>query len=127
MNTFGKIIFVFAISVSFSFISCVPVPEWNGTVRYEVTGNTSDVSIIYNGTNQYYTINSIPLSWVSGNISAHAEDEISFSCYVKIINNTDETEMITAKIYVNNVLVTEKSGSGAHCEVVAWYDIDNTY
>jgi hypothetical protein len=127
MTKFGHIIFGFVICASFSFISCNPEPEWNGTVRYEVTGTGSDVSISASGSDSSIILDSVTLPWSSGNFPAHADDDTTFICHIKATSKSSDSVMLTAQIYVNNVLVKEKSVSEAFCVVEISYYIDNAY
>jgi hypothetical protein len=105
------------------FLSCSP-KEWSGTVRYEVVGTTTDTAIHYD--NHYNTsiVNSTTIPWNSGNISVDAHDDSPFCAYIKAINNTSNNTTLDVYIYIDDILKTHKTGSGANCEVIATYMVE---
>ncbi len=124
-----SIIFTMIILLSIMLTSCNLEPEWNGTVRYEITGTTPDADIIYNVDNDYTyaTTKNNYLPWTSGSIPVNAGDQSDFNAYVKVTNNTANIDPISVYIYIDDKLVNQKTGSGANCIVSAFFNVTNEY
>jgi hypothetical protein len=117
-----KLLFLIILLPGLLFFTCEADRSWDGIVSYEVTGDATDVSIRYMGSNT--VIDSTTLPWSSGDISAHStSDSGTYSCYVEVTNNTSDDVTITVKIFVNGTLKKIVTGSGPDCVVIANYDV----
>lgn len=112
----------------FLLTSCIFLePEWEGTVRYEVTGTATDVDIEYRGADHAVTLHNQSLPWKSGRISARAGDQSDYGAWIDVISNTPDNVTIDVKIYVDGKLEAHESGAGPDCEVSARFCITNEY
>jgi hypothetical protein len=110
--------------MSLFILSCTS-NDWSGTVRYEVTGSTTDASIIYDDDGHGDGIvASTTLPWSSGNIRVNAQDDSPFHAYVKATNTTSNNTTLEVYIYIDGELKAQNNSSGPNCSTIAKYTVE---